>query len=144
MSRSLNKVQLIGNLGADPEVRILHEPADVLARAVAEDLDRQPGAPVLVLVRLGEQLAHVVREAGDAEQAGHEPPGDTGTTSADDNELFDLGELLTGAGDGTEQVIESRGPLAGDLYNHLRGHGPNIVRTLCRVKRGHPIGPAGL
>src|SRR5690606_25638481 len=43
--------------------------ADVLAHAVAEDLDGEAGAAVLVLVLLGEQLAHVVREATDAEQS---------------------------------------------------------------------------
>jgi hypothetical protein len=44
--------------------------ADVLACAVAEDLDGEASAAVVVLLRLGEQFAHVVREAADAEQAG--------------------------------------------------------------------------
>src|SRR5690242_9609446 len=42
--------------------------ADVLPRAVREEIDREARAPILVLGLLGEELAHVVGEAGHAEQ----------------------------------------------------------------------------
>src|SRR3954470_7191129 len=42
--------------------------SDVLASAVAEEIDRQPRATIAMLRLLCQQLAHVIRQTGDAEK----------------------------------------------------------------------------
>src|SRR5690242_278957 len=59
--------------GEDDGVRAIHGGeigADVLAGAVGEELHGESRPAIAVLGLLREQLTHVVREAGDAEQAG--------------------------------------------------------------------------
>ena len=58
--------------GEDDRVRAVHRGqvrAEVLLDAIAEHVDRETCAAVVVLVLLGQQLAHVVREAGQPEQS---------------------------------------------------------------------------